>query len=99
MFQKIKPFRSRKYLAWVRKQPCIYCGRTEDIQAHHLIGIEGIEGVMGGKSDDSMAMPLCPYCHRDMHDTPEVWPLQWKYIAQTVYKACRAGVLKVGGKR
>ena len=63
--QKKKPFRSEKYLKWIRSTPCMVCGTDQGIQPHHLIG----HGTKGGslKSDDRLVMPLCAKHHHELH--------------------------------
>jgi len=51
--------RDRKYLAWIRTQPCLTCRTTRGIEAAHT----GKAG-MGIKSTDYSALPLCGPCHR-----------------------------------
>lgn len=55
---KSKTFRSKKYLEFIRSQPCILCGCEEDIQAHHTASA----GIALRGSDYS-AIPVCPKCH------------------------------------
>lgn len=68
-YQKQKPFRSTKYLEFVRSFNCQACGTNQRIQAHHLIG-HG-DGAMGSKADDRLTMALCSMCHRMLHDDPK----------------------------
>lgn len=88
---KQKPFRSRKYLDWVKKQPCVMCGAPAD-DPHHIIGIGGMSG-MGRKAPDSMTVPVCRPHHDEIHRTPELWPRQWEWIARTLDKALAEGAL------
>lgn len=91
-FQKSLAWRSKKYLAWIDSLECIHChGSGGD--HHHLIGI-GNMGGMGTKAPDSMAMPMCRECHGMFHLHSELWPMQWEYIARTLDRATREGVLK-----
>jgi len=64
--QKIKPYRSKKHLAWIRSKPCCHCGTNLDVVAHHLISC-GLGGSMGSKNADSLAIPLCVKCHAIVH--------------------------------
>jgi hypothetical protein len=51
-------FRSEKYLRWIRKFPCVKCGKKAE--AHHEpLGKSGT----GIKPPDSQALPLCHRCH------------------------------------
>jgi hypothetical protein len=62
----VKPFRSPKYLAWIRSQPCILCHRPaiDASNAHHEpLG----ENYVGGKPPDTHALPMCVRCHYERH--------------------------------
>ena len=85
------PWRSKKYLAWVRQQPCIRCGA--EAEPHHLKGIGNMGGV-GQKAPDWATMPLCRRCHDDMHRDSSGWEYQWEMIVRTVGNAISEGVLK-----
>lgn len=54
-----KPFTDEdpEYLAFIRTQPCIICGRTHCVAAHHQP--EKGQGTMGGKCSDYRTIPLC----------------------------------------
>ena len=60
----MKPARSSAYLAWIRTQPCVVCGRTRWIEAAHT-GLRGL----GQKSSDFSAIPLCGAHHRTAKDS------------------------------
>lgn len=66
MMQKIKPYRSKKHLAWIRSKPCCHCSTNLDVVAHHLISC-GLGGSMGSKNPDSLTIPLCVKCHAIVH--------------------------------
>lgn len=54
------PIRSKEYLYFIRSQPCVVSGATNEIVAHHIrIGFHG----MGTKPSDWRCVPL----HNDMH--------------------------------
>ena len=89
-------WRSSTYLAWVRSLPCCNCGAGE-CQAHHAISIGGLSG-MGLTAPDQWAMPLCPTCHNTLHDTPDMWPSQWRWVAQTMALAVDKGLLVLAPK-
>jgi len=55
----MKPARDPAYLAWLRKQPCLVCGRRRGVEAHHL------DPNMGRRGPDHRTVPLCPEHHRD----------------------------------
>jgi len=88
--QKDKPFRSKKYLDWVKSLDCCLCGCPSD-EAHHAIGVG--ESGMGTKACDSLTMPMCRGCHTRFHGSPEEWAGQWKLIAKTLQRAIKEGVL------
>src|SRR5579862_8878109 len=60
----MKPARSAAYLAWIRTQPCLICGRTRWIEAAHT----GLRGP-AQKSSDYSAIPLCAAHHRTGRDS------------------------------
>jgi hypothetical protein len=60
----MKPTRSLKYLAWIRTQPCVVCGRIGGVEAAHT----GPHG-MAQKSPDTSAVPLCARHHRTGRDS------------------------------
>lgn len=102
-YPKQKPWRSAKYLKWVRTQPCCMCDELpnspgERIEAHHLIGVGGWNG-MGTKAPDWATMPLCKsdftnVCHDEMNQSSKHWDEQWEMIARTLGKAIDEGILK-----
>ena len=59
-----KPIRDRKYLAWIRTQPCAVCGSTRNIEAAH-VGPHGL----GQKASDRSTIPLCARHHRTGNDS------------------------------
>lgn len=89
----MKPYRSRKYLAWVRSQDCARCMAPAD-DSHHLCHV-GNMGGMGTKAMDLFVMPLCRGCHTEMHNNPDLWPYQWEWVVKTIEKATKEGVLWV----
>lgn len=91
-FSKSTRWRSEKYLAWVRKQPCA-CGCGRKARPHHIKGIGHFSGV-GLTADDILAMPLADECHEKMQRTPELWPQQYEMICRTILVAVREGMLK-----
>ena len=60
----MKPQRNPKYLAWIRKQPCVVCGTRWRIEASHT-GPRGL----AQKSSDRSAIPLCAKHHRTGDDS------------------------------
>lgn len=90
---KVKCFRSKEYLRWVKQQPCVICGAPSD-DPHHIIGRGNMSG-MGMTAPDSMVMPVCRQHHNEIHQAPELWDKQWQWIAQTINSALQEGVLEV----
>lgn len=88
---KDNPIRSKAYLAWVREQPCILC-QDPNSEPHHIIATG--DGVMGGKACDLLTMPVCRRHHNEIHEKPEYWELQWKYVAKTLQLAIKSGIFK-----
>jgi len=82
--------KSKKYLAWVREQPCCHTGLPAE--PHHVIAI-GM-GKTGGKAADIHAVPLCRETHDEVHDDPDSWP-QAKWLMETQERAFRDGILVV----
>lgn len=89
----MKPFRSPKYLAWVKQQPCVMCGEPSD-DAHHIKGVGHLSGV-GMKAPDTFTMPVCRPHHDEIHRTPELWANQWEWVARTLARAVSENVLRV----
>lgn len=61
-----RPGADAVYLDWIRRQPCAApgCTRKPPSEAHHhsLLGAG-----MARKAPDRFAMPLCRFCHHDLH--------------------------------
>ena len=59
------PQKDKDYLAFEHKEPCLWCGRNDVIQVHHLkeAGYSG-EGI---KAPDWLSIPLCASCHAKYH--------------------------------
>lgn len=94
---KSKPYRNKKYLAYVRDLPCVVTG-VVGCDAHHLIG-HG-QGGMGTKASDLYAFPLTREQHTLLHHMGwKAWEAihgeQWRFVAQTLEQAARDGVLKI----
>lgn len=95
----LKPFRSEKYLDWVRSLPCCYCTGPGGI-AHHLIGYK--DAGTGTKRGDHMAIPMCPTCHNQLHSEmkSQRFVQQWERfqtnrVDETQQRALRDGVLVI----
>ncbi len=89
-FFKDKPFRSKKYTDWVKSLDCCACG-VNSSEPHHIIN-EG-EGGTGTKACDLLSMPLCRPCHVKIHRADGDKSQQWKWVAKTLQKAIKEGVL------
>lgn len=61
-FPKPKTFRSERYLAFIRRHPCVICGNPETVPHHVSLG----QNMQGGKPPDSHCVPLC-ISHHDEH--------------------------------
>lgn len=84
-----------KYLAWVRTQPCCYCGNPNS-EPHHVIGMGS--GIMGSKADDIHTIPLCREHHDMIHNTSTTidWdPVRFQCfrVLSTQTKAQEEGIL------
>jgi len=86
--QKKKRYRDDKYKAWVKKQPCSWCGDHGD-DPHHGIGM-GLSG-MALTAPDWALMSMCRSCHTAIHNMPHSWYLQWSWIYNTIMKAMDSG--------
>lgn len=82
-------WRNAAYLSWVRSLQCCMTGVEPAGDAHHGIGLK-MSG-MGMKAPDWTAMPLTRIQHTYMHNSPDLWPDQWEYIARTLGRAIEDG--------
>jgi hypothetical protein len=64
--------RDNVYLAWIRRLPCIRCGKTAGIEAMHIRSGYSVAGWaptgMQEKPSDYRTAPGCRSCHRDGPD-------------------------------
>lgn len=92
---KQKPWRSKKYLKWVRSQPCCITGRTDNIVAHHITTAKS-RG-MGTKADDFFCIPLTSETHQLLHSDPLEFEIMYgrqdEYWKNTISRAIREGGL------
>ncbi len=92
MAQKIKTYRNRAYLDWVKTLPCCHCGAPAD-DPHH------IKGLMLGtvKAPDFAVMPLCRGCHNEvhrwLHSSPDEYP-QARWVIETLNQAFAEGIFE-----
>jgi len=64
---KQKPFRSEKYLNFVRSQCCCVCLAPPRSEAHHFR--TSFNSGVGMKSSDTYCLPLCSDHHKELHRT------------------------------
>ena len=85
LLQRNPPLRDRKYLNWLRTQPCIVTGQYGDdhetVDPAHM----GTAGV-GLKSDDCLALPLLHSIHAACHQKGEMTVLR-KMLPNDVLRA------------
>ena len=57
----------RKYLEWIRKNPCCFdgCNHVPPSEPHHIRGIDGLPGT-SRKPSDHLALPACR-THHDLY--------------------------------
>ncbi|WP_227720568.1 DUF968 domain-containing protein [Yersinia proxima] len=67
---KLRRWENRRYLQWVKSQPCCGCG-DGGCDPHHIIG-HG-QGGMATKAHDLFTFPLCRICHDKLHDNQRAW--------------------------
>ena len=84
--QKDCRWRSEKYLAWVRQQPCAFC-HLGPCDAHHVIGLGWQLSGMGLTAPDSFSMPLCRTHHQLVHADPGMQPSQVHWLRWTIRAA------------
>jgi len=98
-----KPLREKDqaYLDWVKTLPSVVSGRPAD-DPHHLIG-HGTGGT-GTKVSDYFTFPLTRTEHDELHnhgwrEWEERHGSQWGFVAATLLRAIREGILVRNGKR
>lgn len=94
---KLKRFECRKWLQFVKSQPCVCCGKRAD-DPHHIIGYNG---KMGGKEHDLFTIPLCRSHHNELHASVERFEQQYGSQITLLYKfldrAIGMGALVIDG--
>jgi hypothetical protein len=96
MYSKRKPWRSEKYLDFVREQDCVHCGKPahiDGIDAHHING-QRIGKAYGDKISDCFCIPLCRGCHNQVHANKSIVEQQREALLM-FEKALQEGVLVV----
>ena len=66
---RLPTYRNRKYLDWLKGQPCLVCKHLPCDPAHQSLGWPSGTGIKG---PDSFALPLCRRCHHRQHQIGEV---------------------------
>ncbi len=61
-FPKLKTYRNKKFLDWVKSKPCLACGSV-GVDPHHMA-----TGGTGLKCSDLFCIPLCRKCHTLVED-------------------------------
>lgn len=89
---KVKAFRSRPYLDYVKTLPCCHCGGPGR-DPHHLM-VKGTSG-MGMVASDIAAVPLCRSCHDMVQPHAKDYP-QLKWLIETLNRALLDGALRIG---
>jgi len=96
-----KPWRSSRYLRFVRSQPCCFCGHPAPSQAHHQP--ERGHGTTGGKCTDSQTAPLCAAHHERWHSTGALGAMSHeetlRYILTHAFRTLQRYVETGGGRR
>lgn len=90
----MKPYRSTKYIKWIKDDFCIQCGCCAK-DPHHIIG-HG-QGGMSATASDLFAVPMCRTHHMLLHHDRVVWEEehgnQWCYVVSTLKRAIDLGVI------
>jgi len=94
----MKPFRSKKYMEYVRGLPCSITGVTGQTDPHHAKGY-GFGG-MSCKPSDFFIMPLKHDLHQMLHAQGHSWfedmynKRQIDCVVKTLRKALQDGVIE-----
>ena len=91
MALKVKAFRSRPYLDYIKTLPCCHCQRPGQ-DPHHLM-VKEVGGI-GITTPDIAAVPLCRICHTMIQPHAKSYP-QLKWLIQTLNRALIDGALKI----
>ncbi|HGG2623016.1 TPA: DUF968 domain-containing protein [Yersinia enterocolitica] len=70
LIPKLRRWENRRYLQWVKSQPCCGCG-DGGCDPHHIIGYG--QGGMATKAHDLFTFPLCRNCHDELHANQRAW--------------------------
>ncbi len=92
----MKPFRSKKYLKWVKSLPCSVTGFSAD-DPHHIIGHQ--QGGMGTKASDLFTFPVTRDEHNRLHHDFTMWEHvngpQWIHVINTIILAIDSGEIEM----
>ena len=96
MIPKTKRVIDKKYVKWIKSQPCVIS--HQDATIHHLINYGTSGGAM--KSDDYLSFPLSNHhhtgdggIHRGVVSWEQKWQKQPYYIMATLDNAVDCGVI------
>lgn len=94
---KLQRFEWRKWLQFVKAQPCMCCGKQAD-DPHHLIGYGG---AMGSKQHDLFVIPLCRIHHDELHlnvgKFEQDYGSQLELLIKFLDRAIGLGALEIDG--
>lgn len=94
---KLQRFEWRKWLQFVKSQPCVCCGQRAD-DPHHIIGYGG---KMGSKQHDLFVIPLCRIHHDELHRNvgkfEQDYGSQLELLIKFLDRALGLGALEVDG--
>ncbi|QIM66294.1 hypothetical protein A4G16_02355 [Mannheimia granulomatis] len=94
---KLQRFEWRKWLQYVKAQPCMCCGKQAD-DPHHIIGYGG---KMGSKQHDLFVIPLCRIHHDELHRNvgkfEQDYGSQLELLIKFLDRAIGLGALEIDG--
>lgn len=94
---KLQRFEWRKWLQFVKAQPCVCCGQQAD-DPHHIIGYGG---KMGSKQHDLFVIPLCRIHHNALHRNvgkfEQDYGSQLELLIKFLDRAIGLGALEIDG--
>lgn len=79
LIPKLRRWENKKYVRWVKSEPCCVCG-DGCCDPHHIIG-HG-KGGMGTKANDFKTIPLCRIHHDEIHGSAGVKAWEAKHGSQ-----------------
>ncbi|QLB18684.1 DUF968 domain-containing protein [Mannheimia granulomatis] len=94
---KLQRFEWRKWLQFVKSQPCMCCGKQAD-DPHHIIGYGG---KMGSKQHDLFVIPFCRIHHDELHRNvgkfEQDYGSQLELLIKFLDRALGLGALEIDG--